>query len=103
MGLLHHQRCSKPYLVFRVPAGTGEKISESILLKGYEGYIHIDDYSGYNRIPGVKRCLCYIHLRQAFVDALPKNVHIPETSKPAEAIFRMDKLFDIETELESLS
>ena len=57
-------------------------------LKECEGYIHTDAYSGYNAISGVKRCLCYTHLRQAFADALPKDIHTPEASKPAEAILR---------------
>lgn len=33
---------------------------------------YTDAYSGYNGVKGVTRCLCYTHLRRAFVDALPK-------------------------------
>ena len=32
-----------------------------------------DAYSGYNAVSGVKRCLCYTHLRRAFVEALPPD------------------------------
>lgn len=39
----------------------------------------------------------------AFVDALPKDVHTPEASKPAEAILWLNKLFDVGTELEARS
>ena len=46
--------------------------------------------------------MCYTHLRRAFVDALPKDVHDPRASKPAEAILRLNKLFEIEGELEGL-
>ena len=49
-----------------------------------------------------KRCLCYTHLRRAFVDALPKDIHNSEASKPAEAILRLNQLFNIESELEAL-
>ena len=59
-------------------------------------------YSGYNAVSGVKRCLCYTHLRRAFVDALPKDIHNSEASKPAEAILRLNQLFNIESELEAL-
>lgn len=91
-----------PIRYFEYQPGRGGKYPEAFL-KGYEGYIHTDAYSGYNRIPGVRRCLCYTHLRRAFVDALPKDVHAPEASKPAEAILRLNQLFDMETELEALS
>ena len=64
---------------------------------------HTDAYSGYNGLSWVKRCPCYTHLHRAFVDVLPKDVHTPEASKPAEAILQLNKLFDIEAELENLS
>ena len=51
---------------------------------------------------GVTRCLCYTHLRRAFVDALPKDIHDPKASKPAQAVLRLNKLFEIEKELEGL-
>ena len=91
-----------PIRYFEYQPGRGGKYPEAFL-KGYGGYIHTDAYSGYNGLSGVKRCLCYTHLRRAFVDALPKDVHTPEASKPAEAILRLNKLFDIEAELEELS
>ena len=91
-----------PVRYFEYQPGRGGKYPEAFL-KGYDGYIHTDAYSGYNGLSGVKRCLCYTHLHRAFVDALPKDVHTPEASKPAEAILRLNKLFDIEAELEGLS
>ena len=91
-----------PIRYFEYQTGRGGKYPEAFL-KGYEGYIHTDAYSGYNGIIGVKRCLCYTHLRRTFVDALPKDVHTPEASKPAEAILRLNKLFDLEAELETYS
>ena len=91
-----------PIRYFEYQPGRGGKYPEAFL-KGYEGYIHTDAYSGYNGLTGVKRCLCYTHLRRAFVDALPKDVHTPEASKPAEAILWLNKLFNIEAELEDLS
>lgn len=82
-------------------SGRSGKYPEAFL-REYEGYIHTDAYSGYNAVSGVKRCLCYTHLRRAFVDALPKDIHNSEASKPAEAILRLNQLFNIESELEAL-
>ena len=93
---------ANPVRYFEYQPGRGGKYPEAFL-KGYSGYIHTDAYSGYNGIKGVKRCLCYTHLRRAFVDALPKDVHDPKAPKPAEAILRLNKLFKIEGELEGLS
>ena len=86
--------------VLKEPGRSG-KYPEAFL-REYEGYIHTDAYSGYNAVSGVKRCLCYTHLRRAFVDALPKDIHNSEASKPAEAILRLNQLFNIESELEVL-
>lgn len=93
---------ANPIRYFEYQPGRGGKYPEAFL-EGYNGYIHTDAYSGYNGVKGVKRCLRYTHLRRAFVDALPKDVHDPKASKPAEAILRLNKLFEIEGELESLS
>ena len=49
------------------------------------------------------RHLCYAHLRRAFVDALPKDIYDSESSKPAEAVVRLNKLFEVEKELDGLS
>jgi transposase len=91
-----------PIRYFEYQPGRSGKYPEAFL-RGYEGYIHTDAYSGYNAVSGVKRCLCYTHLRRAFVDALPKDIHTPEASKPAEAILRLNELFGIESGLEALS
>jgi transposase len=91
----------RPVRYFEYQPGRGGKYPETFL-KGYTGYIHTDAYSGYNGVKGVTRCLCYTHLRRAFVDALPKDIHGPEASKPAEAVIRLNKLFEIEKELDGL-
>ena len=79
--------CKRPNRYFEYQPGRGGKYPEAFL-KGYTGYIHMDAYSGYNGVKGVTRCLCYTHLRHAFVDALPKDIHGPEASKPAEAVLQ---------------
>lgn len=92
----------KPVRYFEYQSVRGGKYPEAFQ-EGYNGYIHTDAYSGYNGVKGIKRCLCYTHLRHAFVDALPGDVHDPKDSKPAEAVLRLNKLFEIEKELDSLS
>ena len=93
--------CKQPVRYFEYQPGRGGKYPEAFL-KGYTGYIHTDAYSGYNGVKGVTRCLCYTHLRRAFVDALPKDIHGPEASKPSEAVLRLNKLFEMEKELDGL-
>lgn len=92
---------ARPVRYFEYQPGRGGKYPEAFL-KGCTGYIHTDAYSGYNGVEGVTRCLCYTHLRRAFVDALPKDIHDPKASKPAEAVLRLNKLFEIEKELDGL-
>lgn len=94
--------CKRPIRYFEYQPGRGRKYPETFL-KGYTEYIHTDAYSGYNGVKGVRRCLCYTHLRRAFVDALPKDIHGQKASKPAQAILRLNKLFEIEKELGGLS
>lgn len=61
-----------PIRYFEYQPGRSGKYPEAFL-REYEGYIHTDAYSGYNAVSGVKRCLCYTHLRRAFVEALPPD------------------------------
>ena len=93
--------CKQPVRYFEYQPGRGGKYPEGFL-KGSTGYIHTDAYSGYNGVKGVTRCLCCTHLRRAFVNAPPKDIHGPEASKPAEAVLQLNKLFEIEKELDSL-
>ena len=93
---------AEPVRFFEYQPGRGGKYPEAFL-KGYNGFIHTDAYSGYNGVTGVKRCLCYTHLRRSFADALPKDLKDPAATKPAEAILRLNKIFKIESELAGLS
>lgn len=72
-------------------------------LKGYTGYIHTDAYKGYEKIKGITRCFCWTHLRRYFVDSLPKDVNSPQATIPAQAIRYINRLFELEKNLEVLS
>lgn len=39
-------------------------------LKGFEGYLHVDGYAGYNQIPNVTPVSCWSHARRGFDEAI---------------------------------
>ncbi len=41
-------------------------------LDGFSGYLESDGFQGYNKVPEIKRCSCWAHLRRYFIDAVPK-------------------------------
>jgi len=76
------------------PTRAGRNAAE--FLTGYQGYLMTDGYQGYNKVPGVKKCACWAHIRRYFVDAIPKG-HEYDYSEPAvQGVQFCDKLFAIE-------
>ncbi len=72
-------------------------------LDGYTGFLHTDDYAGYNLVPHVKRCLCWAHARRKFVEATVAGID-PETETLAkEGLTQIGKLFKLEQEFKELS
>lgn len=73
-------------------------------LKDFNGYIHSDGYSGYNKLTNVTRCGCWAHLRRKFIEAIPskKDADAPLTSAEIERDY-CDQLFAIEKSLKDLS
>jgi transposase len=70
-------------------------------LKGFQGYLQADAFSGYDRIcagPGVKEVACWAHVRRKFFEA--------RTSAPVPAhaaLARIRQLYKIETAAEEFS
>jgi hypothetical protein len=70
-------------------------------LKGYQGYLQADAFSGYDRIcagSGVKEVACWAHVRRKFFES--------RTSAPAlahSALARIRQLYKIETAAEEFS
>jgi transposase len=91
-----------PIRIFEYQPGRSGKYPQDFL-KGFNGFLHTDAYSGYKKVPGITRCLCWTHLRRNFVDALPKDIHSPEATIANQGISFCNKLFKIEKTLESLS
>lgn len=70
-------------------------------LKGFEGYLHTDGYSGYHDLPEVKLVGCFAHARRKFTDslkALPKDA-TKSVTVAQEGLNYCNQLFKIEKEL----
>lgn len=66
----------------------------------YKGYFHTDGYAGYNKLSNVTHCYCFAHLRRKFHEAILVDEAdiIAKTARDY-----CDKLFQIESELESMT
>lgn len=74
------------------------------LLKGFDGYLITDAYSGYDTVPDIKRSLCWSHVRRYFIESIPldtKGKEIPG-SKGAEGREYVNLLFKVEDEIKDL-
>ena len=73
-------------------------------LKDFNGYVHSDGYSGYNKLTNITRCGCWAHLRRKFVEAIPSK-RDANASRTSAEIGRdyCDQLFHIEKGLKDLS
>jgi len=65
-------------------------------LKGYEGYLQVDDYAGYNQVCSadeVTKVACWAHARRGFFEALPSA-----TADASNVLAKIQRLYKIETE-----
>ena len=72
------------------------------MLEGYEGYVHTDDYGGYNWIDPERHVLCMVHARRKFSEAKKAAGGVP-TPIADEALDRIGELFAIERDLQNMS
>ena len=72
-------------------------------LKGFQGFMHTDGFSGYEKVEDVTRCGCWAHLRRYFVEAIPdkKVAGAPPTNAEVGRDY-CNKLFEIERDLAPL-
>ena len=90
--------CSGRHLVlydYRQTRGGYNAVS---FLGNYDGYVVCDGFDGYNRLIRAKRCGCFAHVRRKFVEALPTDKELWDTSAAAEGVRRCDRLFALERE-----
>lgn len=75
-----------------------------MLLEGFNGYLITDAYAGYDKVPDIKRALCWSHARRYLIESIPldaKGKEIPG-SKGAEGREYIDLLFKVEKEINDL-
>ncbi len=97
---------SKPDIILYdyKPSRSGD--NAVLFLKDFQGYVHSDGYSGYNKLKGIKRCGCWAHVRRKFFEALPsKQIDAKENtlSNAGIGVAYCDRLFSVEASLKDLS
>ena len=76
------------------PTRNGDNAAE--FLKGFKGYLETDGYQGYNKVPEIKRCACWSHIRRYFVDAIPKGKQLDYSQPAVQGVRYCDQLFQLE-------
>ena len=74
-------------------------------LDGFQGYLHVDGYAGYNGLPNVRLVGCWAHARRKFTEALqalPKSAATTSV-KAKEGLAFCNQLFEIERDLKDVS
>jgi len=74
-------------------------------LEGFNGYMHVDGYTGYNALPGIILVGCFSHARRKFDEALKA---LPKEKQNADVAARQglefcNRLFALERELKEVS
>ena len=58
-------------------------------LKGWNGYLVRDQFSGYHVLKNVKHCGCWAHMRRRFIEAIPSDKKLHSTSVAVQAVERI--------------
>ena len=72
-------------------------------LRDYSGYMLCDGFDAYNAVEGAKRCGCWTHTRRKFVECLPKDKALHETSVAAKAVDFCNRIYHEENLLEDMT
>ena len=87
-----------PMILFHYsPTRNGDVATE--FLKGFRGYLETDGYQGYNKVPEIKHCTCWAHLRRYFVEAVPKGKQFDFTQSSVQGVEYCNRLFRKESEI----
>ena len=71
-------------------------------LKDFKGFLHVDGFAGYEKLPNITLAGCWAHARRKFVEALallPAEKRAKGGTKAHEGLAYCDRLFAIEREL----
>ena len=59
-------------------------------------YLMCDEFSGYNKLKDIRRCVCYAHIRRYFFEAVPKGHGNDITNPAVQGVMYCNKLFEYE-------
>lgn len=76
------------------PTRAGDNAGE--FLTGFYGYLETDGYQGYNKVPNIKRCCCWAHVRRYLIDAVPKGKEYDYSNPAVQGVQFCNKLFQYE-------
>lgn len=84
-----------PIILYKYsPTRAGDNAVE--FLRGFEGYLMCDGYSGYNKISNAKRTACWAHIRRYLTDAIPKGKQLDYTQPSVQGMMYINQLFRLE-------
>ena len=92
-------------VIFKYSKSRSAEIAQS-LLKDYKNILITDGYSGYNILEkDVNRAECWAHTRRYFYESVPLDEHknMIQTAAGYLGVKYIDKLFEVEREIEKLS
>lgn len=92
----------KPITLFDYDPSRSQEVANS-LLEGFQGYLQVDGYSGYNEIchrPGVIRLGCWAHSRRYFKNAFDHGISKTEGK---QGLIFIKKLYAIEDKIQDLT
>lgn len=75
-------------------------------LSGFKGYLQVDGYAGYHKVPNVKLVGCMAHARRKFDEALkvlPSSKRMTSGAVAIEGLQYCNQLYRIERDLKDLS
>lgn len=69
-------------------------------LDGFHGYLMCDGYSGYNKVPDIKRTACWAHIRRYLTDAVPQGKKLDYNQPAVQGILYIE-LFRLEEDIKA--
>lgn len=95
------KRSDRQIRLFRYEGSRAGACAEE-MLKGFNGTLVADGYSGYNLVGNVTRAGCWAHMRRKWYEAMPRGATV-QNSKAAVGYEYCNHLFETERQMEQLS
>ena len=93
-----------PIILFDYQPGRNGEYARDFL-KGYKGYLHVDGYAGYNKVPNVTLVGCFAHARRKYDEALKaiKDVESKSHTESQKGLDYCNQLFKLEEKIKELT